>query len=153
MTQLIIAVDALKCRWQHFSFRQWRRNLIGSVLGRFVGWVFSFSGVQTAILAKTVCGTPIGTALTGAMSSIADEAAEEAIEDHHFMIDADDVKGLDREIDSGIEEYFRHNSLDASDINNLDEMVEKEVGRSVIAMVDELKDDEVALLVAQRMSY
>lgn len=153
MIQLIIAVDALKTRVRQ-SVRQWVHQTIGSILGRFLGWAFSFREVQYAVLAVTQCGTPIGRELTGTMESIADKAADDAIDD--LTMDAEDIHGLEKEIDIGIEEYFQRHPIDANEIDDLDEVVEAEVGKQIKAWLTEMSDtdmNQLKLLVAQRMSY
>ena len=94
-----------------FSPREWISKQIGKALAAVFAWAFSYRTVQKAIVKRISCDTPIGAMLNEHIESHADvesaveSAVEEAFEHHKFTVDADDVDGLDRFVESAIEEY------------------------------------------------
>lgn len=154
MMQLVIAAESIKQSIRTFSLRRWIARKVGSALGRFFGWAFSFRQVQEAVIDQVRCGTPIGRALVLQMEEIADKAADEAVSDFEVSgdVEADNVKGLDGYVDSCISDYMRHTGVSSDDVTGLDDDIEKAIDE----WLDTANDEQLATLralVAQRMSY
>jgi hypothetical protein len=84
-----------------------------------IGWLFSIREVQEAVAKQINCRTPLGAVLN--------EHIESACSD----LSADDINGLEREIDRCVEHSMEHYEFDAGNINGLKDAIEEAVTEAV----------------------
>lgn len=86
------------------QFKAWVNARVEEQLVLFTQWAFSKRAVQKAIAQSITCSTPIGKMLNEHIEDRMDNSTE---------VDADNVRGLDRYIESAMDDFVQHNLEDA----------------------------------------
>lgn len=85
--------------------KAWLNARVEERLVMFTQWAFSKRAVQRAIAQSITCSTPIGHMLN--------EHIEDRMDSNSTEVDADNVRGLERYIESSLEDFVRNNIEDA----------------------------------------
>ena len=141
MTAIVKQLTAIRM----FSISAWFSALLVRTTARVFSWALSHRAVQKAIVDRISCSTKIGNALNRHVESLIEETDRDGIE-------ADNITGLDRYIESCVDDYWRDNSIDTGSIKNFDQEVAERVDQAINELVDD-GDEHLIRLIAQRLSY
>jgi hypothetical protein len=115
------AINYGEPRTQFFAMARKQRAhveaLLGNVAVRVVSWAFEQPNVQHAFVKHVTCSTPIGQALNEQIRDVSEATGSTVLKT---------LEGLERFVESSIEDFMRNNDCDvrADNIKDLDEAVE-----------------------------